>query len=321
MSYAFVAYGGGALINLRSLQLFVATAERLSMSKAAVAMNISQPALSRQIKHLENHLGVSLLHRSGQGLSLTAEGEQLLPHMGDLIAQAQALMTRANQSHTDNTGFLRLGATPQTIEAVLAPVVNKILKVHKGIEINIFEGRNSQLLESVDAGAVHCAIAWAPTEQQLDRWDLFRARLYAVLPPDYTKNDNEACELKDIVSWPILSLKRGYMTRSMLDGAIYYAGLRAHRVIESGNTQTIRALARSGMGVGIVSSTATSGWDNDVIKPITVDGKCIEETVSAVTNRHNHQPAVLSIFYEALSEFLLSDPAGHKFREYITCLV
>lgn len=79
------------MFNLRTLQLFVAVAERLSISNAAIAMHISQSALSRQIQRLEEDLGVQLFERMGKRLSLTAEGQDLLPRVGHLLQQANGL--------------------------------------------------------------------------------------------------------------------------------------------------------------------------------------------------------------------------------------
>src|SRR5690554_1706526 len=111
------------MFNLRTLELFIAVAERLSISHAAAAMHISQSALSRQIQKLEEDLGVRLFERTGKRLVLTAEAGDLLPRVSQLLQQAHGLSDRVQQFHQGEVGYLSLGATPQTIEAVLAPVL------------------------------------------------------------------------------------------------------------------------------------------------------------------------------------------------------
>ena len=309
------------MLNLRTVQLFVAVAERLSVSRAADAMHISQSALSRQIQGLEQSLGIRLFDRSGKRIVLTPEAEDLLPRMSHLLEQAENLSDRIERFHRGEAGFLSIGATAQTIEAVLAPVLRSLRTKSLAIEIHLVEGPNDRLLEFVETGALHMAVAWAPYEQKFERFDLFRARLYAVLPPGHESKARGAIDVTQMGGWPILSLRRGFMTRSMFDRACQYAGLRIGKMVESDSTQTLLALANSGMGIAVVSSTAVSQWQDCEVVPLTLNGYPIEEVVSAIRNAKRHQPSVLQVFQSELSTFLRHSPEGERFRQYATTLV
>lgn len=309
------------MFNLRTLELFIAVAERLSISHAAAAMHISQSALSRQIQKLEEDLGVRLFERTGKRLVLTAEAGDLLPRVSQLLQQAHGLSDRVQQFHQGEVGYLSLGATPQTIEAVLAPVLRALRQKNDNIEVHLVEGRNERLLDYVETGVVHTALAWAPNEQKFERLDLFKARLYAVLPPGHAATGATELELSQMGDWPILSLRRGFMTRSLVDQACEDAGLRLSKIIESDSTQTLWALARSGMGVALVSSTAVSQWNESEVVPLTLDGKPLEEVVSAVRNPERHQPMTLQIFQAELRSFLHDSAEGARFRQFATTLL
>ena len=86
-------------MELRHLRYFVSVAEQGSVSKAAQQVHVSQPALSRQIRDLEAELGVQLFDRVGRGIELTAEGEDLLRHCRDVLAQAESVRERARALH------------------------------------------------------------------------------------------------------------------------------------------------------------------------------------------------------------------------------
>lgn len=211
---------------------------------------------------------------------------------------------------------MSLGATPQTIEAVLAPVLRALRKQNENIEVHLVEGRNEHLLEYVESGIVHAAIAWAPNEQKFERTDLFKARLYAVLPPGHAARGAPELELTQMGDWPVLSLRRGFMTRSLVDRACEDAGLRLQKIIESDSTQTLWALARSGMGVALVSSTAVSQWNESEVVPLVLNGEPLEEVVSVVRNPERHQPVSLQIFQTELHSFLHDSAEGARFRQF-----
>jgi DNA-binding transcriptional LysR family regulator len=107
----------------------------------------------------------------------------------------------------------------------------------------------------------------------------------------------------------------------MFDRACQYAGLRIGKMVESDSTQTLLALANSGMGIAVVSSTAVSQWQDSEVVPLTLNGYPIEEVVSAVRNAKRHQPAVLQVFQSELSTFLRHSPEGQRFRQYVTTLI
>src|SRR3954447_10258414 len=102
-------------MNLRHVAAFVAIADIGGFARAADRLNLSQPALSRQIHALEAELGVTLFDRNGRQVRLTAEGEDLLHRSRHLLDEAEALAEHARVLKVGETGILRVGATPQVI--------------------------------------------------------------------------------------------------------------------------------------------------------------------------------------------------------------
>src|SRR5215469_10077093 len=101
-------------MELRHLRYFIAVAEGASVSKAADAIRVSQPALSRQIHDLEKEVGVALFERTGRRLHLTGAGEDLVAYARKVLNEAAAFRERARILHSGDTGVLRVGATPQS---------------------------------------------------------------------------------------------------------------------------------------------------------------------------------------------------------------
>ena len=107
-------------MNLRFLRTFVAIADNAGFARAAARLNLTQSAASRQIQALEDELGLRLFARIGRSVRLTREGEDLLVRSRQLLFDAEALGQRASALKTGEVGVLRVGATPQVIESLLA---------------------------------------------------------------------------------------------------------------------------------------------------------------------------------------------------------
>src|SRR5713226_502744 len=107
-------------MNLRFLRTFVAVADNGGVARAAARLNLTQSAASRQISALESELAVPLFDRVGRRVQLTSQGEDLLRRSRRVLGDVEALGERARALKTGQTGLLRVGATPQVIECLLA---------------------------------------------------------------------------------------------------------------------------------------------------------------------------------------------------------
>lgn len=306
----FAMYERRNLIELRELQYFVAVAERLNVSTAAKAVHLSQPALSRQIQSLERKLNVALFERVGKRLFLTAEGEDLLLHASGLLDQAQAFLNRAYGLEHGHVGLLRVAASPQTIAWLLSPVMARFSKAHPNVSLIISEGHNDGLLELVEHGSVHLAIASPGASSQLVTRKLFTARLFAILPPDHPCAGATSLPLERIVDGPVLLLRRGFLTRRLFDQACAAHNIRPKILLESDSTHTLISLAMDGHGIAVVSSSAGHTREMEHAVPL-VSTLCeTAADVSAVWNPNRYRPASLPAFLALLEQ--MAKPPLHK---------
>jgi LysR family cyn operon transcriptional activator len=120
-------------MKLSHLRAFATIADIGGFARAAARLNVSQPALSRQIHALEADLGVPLFDRVGRGVQLTSEGEDLLRRSRRVLAEADSLGERARSLKSGETGILRVGATPQVIENLIADFLRQYRRRHPGV--------------------------------------------------------------------------------------------------------------------------------------------------------------------------------------------
>src|SRR6185312_12175286 len=132
MVFYVMSFRNSRSIKLAQLRTFVTVAESGGFARAAGRLNLTQSAASRQIMALESVLGLPLFARDGQHTTLTLEGEDLLRRSRRLLADADSLAERAHALKGGQTGILRISASPQVLENVLAPFLPGYLQAHPG---------------------------------------------------------------------------------------------------------------------------------------------------------------------------------------------
>ena len=290
------------MFEFRELQNFVAVAERLNVTSAAKFVNLSQPALSRQIQHLEKKLGLALFERKGKRLSLTAEGEDFLTRSSELIDKARELEVHAQGLEKDYSGLLRIAASPQTIAWLLSPAMAAFRKIHPDVSPVISEAHNDGLIDLVEGGAVHLSIACLGVNNILVAQKLFTADLFAILPPDHPHLGATSLTVADLAQDNMLVLRRGFLTRHLFEQACAAHGVRPKILLESDSTHTLGALAHDGNGVAIVSSSAQN--TNQIANAIPIVSSLCRTSadVSAIWNPNRYRPASLTAFLELLAK-------------------
>ena len=242
-------------MELRHLRYFVRVAEHGSVSRAARHIHVSQPALSRQIQDLEAELGIRLFDRVGRRIELTAEGEDLMRLSRDVLAQAESVRERARALAGGFVGVLRVGATAQSTQSILAGFLARYRRVRPGIEIQLVEEGGVKLLDLVEQGAVHLAISAVLGGARLKSRPLFPIRVLAVVAPRHRWKRRRTIEVVELANEPLLLLRSDFGTRRLFDAACGIAQVRPRIVLESSDPHSLVALAEAGHGVAVVPST------------------------------------------------------------------
>jgi DNA-binding transcriptional LysR family regulator len=240
-------------MNLQHLRAFVAVVDASGFARAAARLNLSQPALSRQIHALEDDLGVTLFDRTRRRVQLTSEGEDLIARSRRLLSDATALGERARALTGGETGVLRIGAAPQAIETLLAAFCTSYQRRYPGVDIHLIEEGGANLFARLERGDMHLALIAAGDARFQQR---LLAPLYvlAVTAKDHPLGRRGAVEIAELAGLPLLVPRRGFGSRDWFDGACAVGDLRPRVLLESGAPQTLVALARAGYGIAIVPS-------------------------------------------------------------------
>lgn len=300
-------------MELRHLRYFVSVAEQGSVSRAAQYVHVSQPALSRQIRDLEAELGVQLFDRVGRRVELTAAGEDLLRPSRDVLAQAESVRDRARALAGGVVGVLRVGATTQATQSVLAGFLARYRRLHPGIEVQITEEGGVRLLDLVEQGALHLAISAVLQGARLQSRPLFPIRVLAVVAPRPKWKGRRTIDVLDLVNEPLLLLRREFGTRQLFDVACRIAQLRPRIVLESGDPHSLVALAEAGHGVAVVPSTVRLLSQKVQILPILQKRESLGTWGAVVWDPRRSLPIHATTFIDELSAHVRDAFPGKRF--------
>jgi LysR family transcriptional regulator, nitrogen assimilation regulatory protein len=292
-------------MDLRHTRTFVTVAELGTVSKAALRLRIAQPALSRQISDLEQELGFKLFDRVGRRLLLTSAGEQLLGDCRGLLNYASALSERAQLLRHGDTGVLKVAASPQHIESVLASFLHHYAQRYPNVQVTVTEGSGREILDMLERGEIHLGQnllhAVQLDDQRFGSLPLESVELLAACHPSLAVSNRDVIEVGQLANYPLLLLDGGFGFRRAFDAACRLAGLKPKIRMESRSPHTLLALAEAGHGVAIVPSQLRTHRYKLRIIGLSYRGRLLREPLTILWDKRRPLPRYATAFCEMLA--------------------
>ncbi|MBU0585364.1 MAG: LysR family transcriptional regulator [Alphaproteobacteria bacterium] len=303
-------------MDIRNYAGFVTAAELQNFTSAAQRLNITQSALSRQIRSLEESLGLRLFEKAGRNVRLTASGEALLSRINGVLAADRDLRAFAGDLARDQSGLLKVGACSQLIERYLPTFLPEWRAANAGIDVRLEDGGGPELAERLQAGAVHLTIGSTPSTpvEPFEMVRLGELAFMAVATPELLSDTGGPIEIADLIEGPILTLNRRHASREVFDAACRLSGGVPRIVLEGTSPHTLFALAEGGIGVAVVPSSALLTGRALVSRPITLRGELIRFDICAMWDSRVPLPAYGRRFVEALRTHILAEDRGGSAR-------
>lgn len=243
-------------MDLRHFRCLVRLAEELSFTRAARALNVSQSALSQQIKDMEDELGVRLFDRSAHAVRLTEAGAIALDHARRALAVREALSEAIDAYRGLERGRLRLGVT-QTFNALYLPaIVSQFLHEHEAVDVEVLELANADIHDRLAAGELGLGVGIGPVEPPLAAHKLYTDSLAFVCAVGHPFATRPTIKLREIGDQCVALLSRGFTTRAAIDGFLQHQGVAPKRVLEFNTFSAILSAVSNGTCVSIVPADA-----------------------------------------------------------------
>src|SRR5690606_7279212 len=230
-----------------------------NLTEVANSLHTSQPGVSRQIRELEDELGVELFVRAGKRLTgLTPPGEQLLPIVERLLSDIDNLRNAAQDYASQDSGVLTIAATHSQARYALPAAVKDFRALFPRVTLNMHQGSPRQVAAMLLSGEADIGIATEALTQyeQLATLPCYRWTHSVVVPPGHPLLDGSPLTLERLATYPIVTYDSGYTGRAHIDAAFAGAGLQPQVVLTAMDADVIKTYAELELGVGIVASIA-----------------------------------------------------------------
>jgi len=235
-------------IDIPQLVTLVNVAELGSLSKASERMNIVQPALSRQIKLLEQELGVTLFDRHGRGMSLTSGGQEVVEHAVGILAGVEALRRSAETGRTSFRGTVRIGMTPTVADIATVPLMGVIREEHPDLSIRLTSAFTGYLLDWLRRGDLDLAVSYdPPASKSLKVQPIMVERLYFVSARKQLSLDRPV-EFSSLSGQDLILPSHNHGLRASIANCALRSGVEIPTRIEADSFNTMISLTKSGFG-------------------------------------------------------------------------
>lgn len=242
-------------MNLKQLQYFIQVARHGSLSHAATALRMGQPALSRHIRSLEIELRRSLFHRNGRGVVLTDAGARFLSYAQNALSQLESGRTALDESDDDLKGRIHVGMPPSIAEAVTVPLVRGFQQRFPKASLSITEGLSSTLQEQVLVGQCDLVVVHNPMaspllqiEPLVDEW------LYLLSPSAEDPRFHHAATvtMKELAGLRLIFPAQPHPIRRLLEAEALRQEVPLEMGLEVGALKSIPALVQAACGHAVV---------------------------------------------------------------------
>lgn len=250
------------IMNIRDLKYLVALAEAGHFGKAAEICYVSQPALSMQIRKLEDELGVKLLERTTKSILLTEPGVAITEQAREVLRQVDILKQLAQQTHDPYAGDFYLGVIPTVAAYLLPHIVPALKKAFPRLNLYLIEEQTHVLLDKLKQAKLDAAILALPiTERGLTESLLFEEEFMLAVPNAHPLAKQKTVDLTDLQDIPLLLLEDGHCLREAALEVCYLAKTSEARGFRATSLETLRHMVSANAGVTLMPKLACKVGD------------------------------------------------------------
>lgn len=289
-------------MDLRQLRYFVKVVECGNITRASEAVHIAQPAISQQMRNLEQDMGMLLLERSVHGVRPTAAGLTLYRHAVELLRQADGTRELLRQDAEFPQGKVAIGMPSSTARVLAIPLVRTIRKRYPGIELELIDAPSADLGSLISSGRVSLAVIVDAVETRgLVSQPLLTEILYLIAWPEFELKAGPV-SIAELAKMPLILSSAPNMIRSRFDLALHEAGLSCNIPFEASSTGLLFAAVMAKLGVTILPWTAAyMELDQGKLKLAKIDHKLFSRVLSLCW----HDTVLLSNAVQKVKETIL----------------
>jgi DNA-binding transcriptional LysR family regulator len=295
------------MLNLSEMQVFTVAAETENFSKAARQLHLSQPAVSQQIRSLEQYLSVQLFSRSGRGVTLTEAGEVLLPMARELLDLSWRIEEMMGSLKGQVVGHLVIGCTTTAGKYMLPLVVAAFSQHHPNVRVTIEMCNCASIVDPLLAREVDLGISSTKiVHKDMECQPFFTDHVVLVVPADHPFAQRSSVQPIELLEQPFILREEGSSTCQMVQEGLAGHSIsldQLHVVMAVGNAEAIEMAVEHGVGIAFISRLAARhGLELGRLVEVPVEGLCLERPLYVVRNSRCAKTTAQSRFWDVVRE-------------------
>jgi DNA-binding transcriptional LysR family regulator len=240
-------------LTLRQFRVFDAVARHLSFSRAAEELHLSQPAVSMQVKGLEDIVGLPLTEQLGKKIFLTEAGREVLHASQAITARLNDLQHNLAQLRSIDTGRLNIAST-STVNAVATDILARFRGRHPGVSIHLDVSNRAEVLDQLVGNRIDLAImGQVPDGLGLEATRFMDNPLVVIAAPDHPLARKKRISVRELATESFLVREAGSGTRGAMERFFAARGLEIRSSMEMSSNEAIKQAVQAGLGLGILS--------------------------------------------------------------------
>jgi LysR family cyn operon transcriptional activator len=291
-------------MELRHLRYFVKSAELLHFTRAAHALNVSQPTLSIQIQQLEEELGSQLFERIGRTVRLTPAGQLFLDNARRAILHIEAGQQSLYDLQGLLRGTLRIGATAPFGAELLPNILAEFLRLHPGVQLHLTKAATHRIQDGLKSGLFDLGLVYQSSDPSHDfsSRELCKVEIVAVTCKSHALAKSKKLRLKDLAQIPLALPAAEFATRQVTDAAFADNKIQPHIILETNDIDALLKIVRKGIAATLLPRPVTQGFA-DLIK-IPLDERSLLWTAAFVWPKEVELSAAAQRFLQLAEDML-----------------
>ncbi|UCH86137.1 MAG: LysR family transcriptional regulator [Dehalococcoidia bacterium] len=295
------------------LEAFVQVAAHHSFSRAAEALQLTQPSITARIQALERELGEKMFERGGRGVRLTDAGTILLPYAERMLQMLREAKESVEEVRSVQAGSLRLGSALTISTYVLPRILRTFHSRYSGVEVVVHTGRSEQVLSMLLSDEVQVGLVHSLTHPDVETIDLYADEVILVANPDHPFAVNRQATIEEVGSQPVILADRGSSYYALTHGFFRQAGVLPNVAMELDSMEATKRMVEEGLGIALLPRVCLEReLKQGLLAEVAItNAPAISRQIALIHRKSRKQVRTVQAFLEVLrSIYDLELPAG-----------
>ncbi|WCN37918.1 cidABC operon transcriptional activator CidR [Aneurinibacillus uraniidurans] len=254
-------------MDIRHLQYFVKVAQLKSFTKAAQALYITQPTISKMIKSIEEELGIVLFNRLGKQVELTDAGHVMFVQAQDIVHSFQNLSSELDDLMSVKKGHIRIGLPPMIGSSFFPKVLGKFREQYPDVTIQLLEDGAKKVEADVENGALDIGVVLSPTNEELfHSFSLVKEKLMLLVHPSHSLADRERVSLSELAHESFVFFREDFALHDRIIAECVQTGFQPHVIYESSQWDFISEMVAANLGIAFLPEPICRELDTERIR-------------------------------------------------------